>query len=125
MTSISNENDKHVEKTTKTGMLKGDAMKWIGLGMAFLALFLCIFVLIPAANRRSDRIMETVVHVSYAQQAAEGCPAVAPRMKEMLADGRVTRDEADVIGTLLDQARAAPGGIDTCRYERWRNIFDN
>jgi hypothetical protein len=106
-------------------ILTGDALAWIGAAAAFAVLLLFAFVLAPAMNRRSDRIRETERYVMYAQEAGRECPQIAPRMKQLLSDGRVTQEEADVIGTLLDQTKAQPGGLKTCRYQRWTNMFGN
>lgn len=109
----------------RRSILTGDALAWIGAAAAFAVLLLFAFVLAPAMNRRSDRIRETERYVMYAQEAGRECPPIAPRMREILSDARVTQEEADVIGTLIDQAKAEPGGLKTCRYDRWRNIFGN
>lgn len=53
-------------------------------------------------------------NVDYAKRAAASCPPISGRIDEMLADGRVTDDEQDIIRTLVEQARAAPGGLEAC-----------
>lgn len=75
--------------------------------LAFIGIILALFGEDP----------EKGAHVSYVKRAAELCPAIAPRMNELLADGRVTNDEADIVETLQKQARAAPGGLAHCRID--------
>lgn len=95
----------------------------LGFGGLFTILILMVMVVNPMMDRWQREGAETKVYVRYADEAARDCPAIAPRIREIREDGRVTREEASVIGTLLDQAKAAPGGLRTCRYERWRNMF--
>jgi hypothetical protein len=58
---------------------------------------------------------ETGWNMDYAKSAAKACPPISKRIDEMLADGRVTDDEQSIVRTLRDQARAAPGGLETCQ----------
>jgi len=58
---------------------------------------------------------EKGAYVEYVRRTAALCPPIAPRMEQLLADGKVTRDEFEIVPTLHDQARAAPGGLDACR----------
>jgi hypothetical protein len=102
----------------RRSILTGDTLAWIGAGTMLVVLLLFVFVLDPAMNRHFDKVRETKRYVMYAQEAGRECPPIEPRMKELLSDGRVTQQEADVIGTLLDQAKAQPGGLKACRYER-------
>lgn len=53
-------------------------------------------------------------NVDYAKRAAASCPPISGRIGEMLADGRVTDDEQGIVHTLVEQARAAPGGLEAC-----------
>lgn len=75
--------------------------------LAFIGIILALFGESP----------EKGANVSYVRRAAELCPAIAPRMDELLADGRVTNDEAGIVETLQKQARAAPGGLTHCRID--------
>lgn len=75
--------------------------------LAFIGIILALFGESP----------EKGGNVSYVRRAAELCPAIAPRMDELLADGRVTNDEAGIVETLQKQARAAPGGLTHCRID--------
>jgi hypothetical protein len=75
--------------------------------LAFVCIVLALFGESP----------EKAANVSYVKRAAELCPAIAPRMNELLADSRVTNDEAGIVETLQKQARAAPGGLTHCRID--------
>lgn len=60
---------------------------------------------------------ETGGNLSYAKRAAELCPAISDRVGGLIADGRVTFDEKSIVPTLVEQARAAPGGLEACRID--------
>lgn len=58
---------------------------------------------------------ETGSNVRYVRWVAEWCTPIRPRIDGLLSDGRVTDDERSIVPTLIDQARAAPGGLERCR----------
>lgn len=62
-----------------------------------------------------DEPAEIGWNVDYVRRAAIACPPISPRIDGLLADGRVTDDERNIVPTLRDQARAAPGGLDACQ----------
>ena len=95
-------------------------------GTQLLAMIMAI-VLIPIAmwqmiawNERQlvdfENHFETKVRVDDVNSYKKGCPAIAGRLDEYIADGRVTDEENEVVKTLVAQQRALPGGLGTCRY---------
>lgn len=97
---------------------------WMILGNAHAALIvfsmICcatVIAVFMSGEAKAVQDRETGRYVTYVKEAAKACPRVAPRMGEFLANGRVTKSELEVVSTLLDLARAAPGGLDTCQYK--------
>lgn len=63
---------------------------------------------------------ETQTRVEYVRSYQRGCPAIAERLSEYIADGRVTDEEDEVIDTIMAQQRALPGGLTRCRRDASR-----
>lgn len=60
---------------------------------------------------------ETQTRIEYVRSYQRGCPGIAERLSEYIADGRVTNEEDEVIGTIIAQQRALPGGLNRCRKD--------
>lgn len=60
---------------------------------------------------------ETQTRVKHVRSYQRGCPDIAGRLSEYVADGRVTDEEDEVIDTIIAQQRALPGGLSRCRKD--------
>lgn len=60
---------------------------------------------------------ETQSRVKYVRSYQRGCPGIAGRLSEYIADGRVTDEEDEVIDTIIAQQRALPGELTKCRQD--------
>jgi hypothetical protein len=72
---------------------------------------------VPFGGQDAVHRMTANAGAGYAHDVAAGCPDIAERAREMLADGEVTREEIGVLDTLVERIRAVPGGISSCPVE--------
>lgn len=79
----------------------------------FIAPAAFVIWVVPLIGRE---MMETPRRqVALLQRTADACPAIRNRVREMVADGKATDEEYEVVATLIANARAAPGGLKSCR----------
>ena len=67
-----------------------------------------------AVHRRATAL--PVKQATYVRSMQRSCPAIAGRLNEYLADGRITAEEDVVVDTIISQQRAVPGQLPLCRY---------
>lgn len=93
------------------------AIHLIGFAVLFGTAALVAAPGLPVGGRKVIRRMTANAGAGYARDVADACPEIAPRAREMLADGEVTREEIGVLDTLVERIRAVPGGISSCPVE--------
>lgn len=83
--------------------------------MILIVILLCSIVSCNMAYMQASASRVPFRNAALARSMQRSCPAIASRLDEYLADGKVTQEEDAVIDTIFDQQRSLPGATKTCR----------